>query len=411
MTLHIFNPEHDIALAANLSNFTAPHAGRQLRNDLGFLPALWAQEGDQILVQHEESALKAYRRVCHRLVKLGIKKIENGELRMENYDMFKSGNGSGCGNHNSQLSTLIATPHSDRWSENCKLSISPWGWDKAIRRELERMGVEASLLPTVEQIEQIRQLSHRRTSAQLLPLLQMEGTVGEAFECTTVEEVMELMQRYGRLVLKAPWSSSGRGVRFCDAERLNNKEKIINNNDAQMAWVTNILKAQGSIMAEPYYNKVRDFGMEFEADAEGRIHYLGLSLFHTVNGAYVGNILATESVKCEMISRYVPVCLLDLIKQKITEQLRLPGYVGPFGIDMMIVKPGEGNHNSQLSILNSQLSIVNCQLGLHPCVEINLRRTMGHVALSISPTDDDIRGVMRVIYDRDHYKLKINKLR
>lgn len=29
--LHIFNPEHDIALASNLSNFTAPHAGRQLR--------------------------------------------------------------------------------------------------------------------------------------------------------------------------------------------------------------------------------------------------------------------------------------------------------------------------------------------------------------------------------------------
>ena len=404
MTLHIFNPEHDIALAANLSNFTAPHAGRQLRNDLGFLPALWAQEGDRVLVQHEESALKAYRRVCHRLVKLGIKKIENGELRMENYDMFKGGNGSGCGNHNSQLSTLIATPHSDRGSENSQF-IRPWGWDRAIRRELERMGVAASLLPTAEQIEQIRQLSHRRTSAQLLPLLQMEGTVGEAFECTTVEEVTELMQRYGRLVLKAPWSSSGRGVRFCDAARLNNKEKIINNNDAQMAWVTNILKAQGSIMAEPYYNKVRDFGMEFEADAEGHIRYLGLSLFHTVNGAYEGNILATESVKREMISRYIPISLLDSVKQRIVERLNLDGYVGPFGIDMMIVKSiGNGNHNCQLSIVNSQLL-------LHPCVEINLRRTMGHVALSISPTDDDIRAVMRVIYDGNHYKLKINKLR
>ena len=78
--LHLFNPEHDIALAANLGNFTAPHAGRQLRNDLGFLPALWAQEGDRVLVQHEESALKAYRRVCHRLVKLGIKTNENGQF-------------------------------------------------------------------------------------------------------------------------------------------------------------------------------------------------------------------------------------------------------------------------------------------------------------------------------------------
>ena len=398
MTLHIFNPEHDIALAANLSNFTAPHAGRQLRNDLGFLPALWAQEGDQILVQHEESALKAYRRVCHRLVKLGIKKIENGELRMENYDMFKGGNGSGCGNHNSQLSTLIATSHSDRWSENSQF-IRSWGWDRAIRRELERNGVPASLLPTAEQIEQIRQLSHRRTSAQLLPLLQMEGTVGEAFECTTIEQVEELYQRYSRLVLKAPWSSSGRGVRFCDAARLVNNEELIMNN-----WVRNVIKTQGSIMAEPYYNKVRDFGMEFEADAEGHIHYLGLSLFHTVNGAYEGNILATESVKYEMISHYIPVSLLDSIKQTIAERLTLNGYVGPFGIDMMIVKPGEGNHNSQLSIVNSQLL-------LHPCVEINLRRTMGHVALNISPTDDDIRAVMRVIYDGNHYKLKINKLR
>jgi hypothetical protein len=38
MRLHIFNPEHDIALAANLKRFTAPHAGRQMRADLGFLP-------------------------------------------------------------------------------------------------------------------------------------------------------------------------------------------------------------------------------------------------------------------------------------------------------------------------------------------------------------------------------------
>ena len=379
MTLHIFNPEHDIALAANLSNFTAPHAGRQLRNDLGFLPALWAQEGDQILVQHEESALKAYRRVCHRLVKLGVSLITNYEFQIPKFTTHSSE----IGIRNSELT-----------------SIQPWGWDRAIRRELERMGVEASLLPAVEQIEQIRQLSHRRTSAQLLPLLQMEGTVGEAFECTAIEKVEELYQRYSRLVLKAPWSSSGRGVRFCDAARLVNNEELIMNN-----WVRNVIKTQGSIMAEPYYNKVRDFGMEFEADAEGRIRYLGLSLFHTVNGAYEGNILATESVKREMISHYIPVSLLDSVKQRIVERLNLDGYVGPFGIDMMIVKSiGNGNHNSQLSI-------VNCQLVLHPCVEINLRRTMGHVALNISPTDDDIRAVMRVIYDGHHYKLKINKLR
>jgi hypothetical protein len=169
-------------------------------------------------------------------------------------------------------------------------------------------------------------------------------------------------------------------------------------------WARNVIASQGSIMAEPYYNKVRDFGMEFEADAEGRIHYLGLSLFHTVNGAYEGNILATESVKREMISRYIPVSLLDLVKQRIIERLHLDGYVGPFGIDMMIVKSiGNGNHNSQLSI-------VNCQLGLHPCVEINLRRTMGHAALALSPSDDDVMGVMRIDYANNNYQLKIERL-
>ena len=56
MKFHIFNPEHDIALASNLANFTAPHAGRQLRHDLGFLPAVWAQEGDGILTDDVEHA-------------------------------------------------------------------------------------------------------------------------------------------------------------------------------------------------------------------------------------------------------------------------------------------------------------------------------------------------------------------
>ena len=140
--------------------------------------------------------------------------------------------------------------------------------------------------------------------------------------------------------------------------------------------------------------------MEFYVDDAG-IHYLGLSLFHTVNGAYVGNILATERAKQEMISRYIPEDLLDRIKQQITSNLSLASYRGPFGVDMMIVN--KGNHNSQFSTLNSQLF-------LHPCVEINLRRTMGHVALAISPTDDDVKRVMRIDFNGTNYKLKINKL-
>ena len=65
MKLHIFNPEHDIALAANLSNFTAPHAGRRLRHDLGYLPAIWAEEG-YVLVEDIDDAQRGYSRLMHK---------------------------------------------------------------------------------------------------------------------------------------------------------------------------------------------------------------------------------------------------------------------------------------------------------------------------------------------------------
>ena len=343
--LHIFNPEHDIALASNLANFTAPHAGRQLRADLGFLPSIWAKEDDFILVDHVEYAEKACKRFRYRKCQRLVETLPDSDIER----------------------------------------ISVWGWDKALKATLRRKGVAEWLLPTDEQLEHIRQLSHRRTSALLLPLLQTKGTVGESFECTKPEEVETLLQKYGQIVLKAPWSSSGRGLRFCDAARLVDSEKLIMNN-----WFRNLVERQGSVMVEPYYAKVKDFGMEFSADGQGNIHYEGLSLFHTVNGAYMGNILATERAKQEMLSRYIPDDFIACIREKIISCLDLGDYAGPFGIDMMIVKSADG-------------------FLLHPCVEINLRRTMGHVALSLTPEDDEMTKVMRIELT-DHYKLKINKL-
>ena len=46
---------------------------------------------------------------------------------------------------------------------------------------------------------------------------------------------------------------------------------------------------------------------------------------------------------------------------------------------------------------------------LHPCVEINMRRTMGHVALAMSPKDDDLVRVMRIEYSDGTYKMKIQR--
>jgi hypothetical protein len=367
MTLHIFNPEHDIALASNLANFTAPHAGRQLRADLGYLPALWAEPGDCVLVDHVESAVRAWQRLCQRL-----KAVDCGSNWRQKEVSFESAAGK-------------------------PTAVNPWGWNLALRASLIRQGLDESLLLTTEQIADIRQLSHRRTAANLLPLLRMEGTVGEVFECTEPEQVEELLARYGQVVMKAPWSSSGRGLRFLSTERTPFQ--------MQVGWFRNLVASQGSVMVEPYYNKVKDFAMEFEATEHG-IRYLGLSLFHTQNGAYIGNILTTERTKRDMFCRYLPASLLDDVQQQICQSLDLGNYRGPFGVDMMIVSPSVSHQSVQnFAPFNS-----NSQFLLHPCVEINLRRTMGHVALAISPTDDDLQRVMRIVYNGANYILRIQRL-
>jgi hypothetical protein len=58
----------------------------------------------------------------------------------------------------------------------------------------------------------------------------------------------------------------------------------------------------------------------------------GLALFLTANGAYTGNIIATEAVKREMISRYLPLSLLDTVKDAICQQL--VDLMGQFVIDV-----------------------------------------------------------------------------
>ena len=53
---HVFNPDHDIALAFGKEGFTPPAAGRGMRNDLAFLPAIWAEKGDLVVADNPDLA-------------------------------------------------------------------------------------------------------------------------------------------------------------------------------------------------------------------------------------------------------------------------------------------------------------------------------------------------------------------
>lgn len=353
--IHVFNPEHDIALAANQKRFTAPHAGRQMRADLGFIPALWAYDSDFVIVDDVEAALEAVRHIrknAHKVEFITLSDLKKLEL-----------------------------------SDNVHVQIMPWGWDCTIKEQLLRADnrLEA-FMPDDASIDIMRQLSNRRFASEyLLPILHDTNckVVGESSYCETEADVLAVMLRYGTSVLKSPWSSSGRGVRYVPAKQPD---------EHVLGWVRNILRQQGGIMVEPLYPKVYDFGMEFYATAEGVIEYRGLSLFATRGGAYTGSICATESDKREMLSHYVDLKLLDRISGQIKKILASQfkdKYVGPFGIDMMsIAKDGEDG------------------FWLHPCVELNLRRTMGHVALALTPTQFEARRLMNIYY-ADKYRVRI----
>ncbi|MGN0282094.1 MAG: hypothetical protein ACI4B3_07330 [Prevotella sp.] len=357
MTLHIFNPEHDIALANGMRQVTPPHAARQLRFDLGFIPALWANEGDVVLVEDAEQANKAYRRISRLIAKhFGI---------MTNKVFFAE-----YGN----LKDLTID------------NIDPWGWDYSIFSKMKNSACHITEMPQLDDIERIMELSHRRTAAKLLPILRtLPGTIGEATECSNFAEVLEQIANYNyNVVIKAPWSCSGRGVRFVNGRIDTSTEK----------WVNNTLAKQKAVMVEPLYRRMADFGMEYNSLGNGTAEYLGLSLFSTVNGAYTGNVIATEEWKREIISRHIDILLIDKVNELVCSKefaSLTANYEGPFGIDMMVISREDSNG-----------------FLLHPCVEINLRRTMGHLALRFTPNDEDVQGLMQVVYE-GKFKLRISK--
>ena len=368
-TIHIFNPEHDIALAANAEHWTAPHAGRQLRADLGWLPALWAADGDVVLVDDVDASREAYRR-----------------LKREH-----------------KADVLFADIHHIADISRNATAIQPWGWDLALRHQLVHAGVSEALLPTKADIAVLREQSGRQSAIALLQALRTgleKQTCGQSTVVSSIDEITELQKTWGSLVVKAPWSSSGRGVRYLPVG-----EDIT---ESTLRWTANTLRQQGALTVEIYLNKVYDFGMEFHSDNDGHVAYLGLSLFHCVNGAYKGSILATEAEKRDIMARYIPLHLLDEVQQRICTLLDGCFRNQPFGIDMMLCKPTDmsvantGRADSEIEDNPTRTPLL-----LNPCVELNLRRTMGHVALSISPQQPCCQQVMQIGYEARNYHFRI----
>ena len=321
--LYLFAPENDMALAFGGKYYTPTPIAQTIARDLSLLPVWYATEADaQVLsVQTIDNEMQQY------LDALGI--------------------------------TARVTASPSHHTTRCV----PWGWSAYIVDKLQRAGINGNILPDDKQISLLRQLSSRATTCTIIEALS-NHSAGYTLPPTphilrNDNEVKQYIESYPATILKAPWSSSGRGV-----------WAVSNGYDTStQRYASGIIRKQGYIMGEVLQEKIIDLAMEFESNGK-EVKFAGYSLFTTDSrGAYQGNLLASNEYIEQQLSQYIDTTHLHNTRramEHITSTLIAPHYQGHFGIDMILYR------NSKNNIL------------LHPCIELNLRMSMGMVARTIA---------------------------
>lgn len=325
-TLYLFNPDHDLALANGDENFNAPLSALRFAGDLACLP-VWYALPDSVVSGNEED-VAWFSLMCSLFPALAKVAVLSKSEAME----------------------------MDR--------VSPWGWNISLRKSLQAEGFEVRNLPDESRLEAIRRLSHRITAIKAMEFLGEEPCLTHLIpppaRLLSAEEVETFVAGCRKVVLKAPWSGSGKGIRWVDGYLSASTE----------GWCRNIIRHQGILVGEEVYDKVQDFAMEFSCQ-DGKADFVGYSLFHAENGVYKSNeLLSDEAILARLTDRWISPIDLDCVRRRIllfVEKEISPFYTGFLGIDMFVYQR-------------------DGMFLLHPCVEINLRMTMGLVA--------------RIFYDR-----------
>lgn len=328
MKLYLFNPENDVALVHGRRRFTMSPQVARLHDDGAMLPVWYAGEGDMVLAPGVDS---------------GWLNDMRGSFRLH-----------------------------PEIVESCHASCqgSPWGWSFDAARQLSAAG--ASVLDE-NRLEGIAAVSHRRVSIEIMSRLQEAlpfRLPPVPVEITTLSELGELVAD-APVYVKAPWSSSGRGV-----------FRVTAVDDRVAARVNGIFRRQGSVIVERSLDKKCDFAMLFHT-VGGKVEWVGYSLFFNSTGdAYGGNVLASDDmIEDTLVTAGASREHLHAIRSELTGILAgvIDGvYEGYFGVDMLVTTDGM----------------------VAPCVELNLRMTMGVVShiLVERHLASGVTGIYRVMH-------------
>lgn len=358
--IHYFNPGHETAVLSGKVNYTPTRQVQIMFRDLAGLPLWYADSRDLVWVEEYTSAETYY-----------------SSLR----SVFP------------QLPSVISTEqllHASSW-ENYE--AAPWGlspqslhyYKRLLKREKGNIRI-----PIWKDV--YKQLTGRQTARKVLDRLkellpEMVLPVTPVF-CRTTDEIKTYMQTHQPpFILKTPFSSSGRGLQWLYDSQLLLKDR---------QWIDGALRKQGEISIEPALDKQQDWAMEFVSDGKGRVSYRGLSVFGTAErGAYSGNILGPESFRESLILTHIS--WTDFIQVKKALEIALSEiygylYTGCIGVDMLLYQqPGNSCWN------------------IHPCVEVNMRQTMGMVAVQLSERYLSVGAVGRFVVDYANLSGEIQK--
>jgi hypothetical protein len=151
-------------------------------------------------------------------------------------------------------------------------------------------------------------------------------------------------------VLKTCFGASAQGHLICDSLHLPKIKKFL-----RQEW-----DKERPVIAEPWHQRLLDFSTQWLISREGEVRYLGVTICENeALGSYRGTIVGDPVV---IFGKYYPFLQQHLEKaEKVVNEIKNLGYFGNLGIDAMIYKGPS----------------------LQPIVEINARKTMGFVALSV----------------------------
>lgn len=338
MTRNIFyfNPTCELAIANGSFSYMPPRLLRDFEKDCSVLPFLFADSDDFILTETKPS---------HEF----IQKLTEAGFVMP----------------------FFATMN-ELMTESSFNRLYPWGWSPSthfiLKSLKEKCSFEFKNSPVFNWNDAHQKLFERKTSLDFLVKLLENHPLAFFIEKEKtgvilhhIEEIEMQLNQQSPLVLKAPLSSSGRGIQIIRKADLNTSNR---------QWISGVLNQQGYLVAEPFLNKITDLSFQFSINDLGEPEYLGYSIFETnTNGQYKSSRINP------LLKDFLPVSFLDsaekiieITAQLLTHHLKHSIYAtwhrGFLGIDVLFYKDEQG-------------------LKLQPCIEINSRMNMGILTMQI----------------------------